>query len=38
MTALALHIPPADVWAMAPRDFATLVDVMAELDKARKAK
>lgn len=35
MLALALHISPADVWAMAPRDMATVIDVLAEQNRKR---
>lgn len=38
MVAMALHIPPREVWAMAPRDLATVLDVMGELNQARKGK
>jgi hypothetical protein len=30
MVAVALHVTPDEVWAMDPRDMATVVDVLRE--------
>jgi len=34
MVAVALHITPEQVWAMDPRDMATVVDVLQEQARA----
>lgn len=36
MVAIALHLPPREVWAMDPRDMATVVAVLEEQGKAAK--
>lgn len=36
MVAVALHVTPDEVWAMQPRDLATVVDVLQEQAKKRK--
>lgn len=36
MLALVLHVPPADVWGMAPRDMATLLDILKEQQKGKR--
>lgn len=34
--AVALNLPPREVWAMDPQDMATVVDVLEEQNKKRR--
>jgi hypothetical protein len=35
MVAIAMHLPPREVWAMDPMDLATVVDVLEEQSRRR---
>jgi Phage tail assembly chaperone protein, TAC len=38
MVAVALHLAPDQVWSMAPKDLATVVDVLQEQAKKSKGR